>query len=133
VATWKEFEDIDAWQRARALTARIYKIINATPTLRRDFFLADQLRRSSNSIMSNIAEGFDRGGRDEFLHFLSIAKASAAECRSHLYVAHDAGYIANDEFDALRSLARECSAMTNGVMSYLRNSPIRGAKFKRDA
>jgi four helix bundle protein len=100
------FEDFIAWQKARALTATIYKITNEG-TFSRDYSLRDQIRRASSSIMANIAEGFERGGHSEFEHFLSIAKASCAELRSHLYIALDAGHLRELEFNKLLRNAEE--------------------------
>ncbi len=80
--------------------------------------------------MSNIAEGFERGGRGEFAQFLSIAKGSAGELRAQLYVALDQKYVTAEEFERLRELASEISRMINGLMVYLAKTTIRGAKFK---
>jgi four helix bundle protein len=88
----ERFEDIDAWKTARILTSKIYSL-SAEGPLSRDFGLRDQLRRAAVSVMSNVAEGFERGGDKEFLQFLSLAKASCAEVRSHLYVALDQAYL----------------------------------------
>ncbi len=96
------FEDLDAWQRARRLAARIYALTSAAP-LARDFTLKDQLRRSAVSIASNIAEGFGSRGPRNFLRYLRIAEASAAEVRSHLYIALDTGLVAEIEFNELSS------------------------------
>ena len=82
-----------------------------------DFGLKDQIQRASVSIMSNIAEGFERGGRAEFHQFLSTAKASCAEVRSQLYVALDAGYLAQSAFDQLQSLAEEVAKILGGLRS----------------
>jgi four helix bundle protein len=130
VSTFQSFEDIEAWQKARSLTRLIYAAAR-TGAIRRDFFLADQLKRASISTMSNIAEGFERGGRDEFLHFLSIARASAAECQSHLYVAHDAGYLSDEVFQEMAALAADCRRLLSSLMNYLRNTTMRGVKYKR--
>jgi four helix bundle protein len=86
------FEELVAWQKARSLTSQIYRATE-TGTISRDFGLKDQLRRAAVSIMANIAEGFERGKPTEFHQFLSIAKGSCGELRSHLYVAVDAGYL----------------------------------------
>src|SRR5213594_3335018 len=102
----EKFEDFIAWQKARSLTREIYKITNL-PAFSRDFGLKDQIRRSAVSIMSNIAEGFERGRASEFHQFLSIAKGSCAELRSQLYVAIDADYIPNSHFRELMSTATE--------------------------
>ena len=92
MATFKTFEDIEAWQRSRVLTTSIYKI-TSQGTFARDFGLRDQIRKASVSIMSNIAEGFERSGTREFIQFLATAKGSAGEVRAQLYVALDQGYV----------------------------------------
>ena len=88
----RSFQDLIAWQKARILTAKIYRI-TSEGAFARDFGLKDQIRRAAVSVMSNIAEGFERGRPTEFHQFLSIAKGSCAELRSQLYVAVDAGYL----------------------------------------
>jgi len=93
----KRFEDLIAWQKARELTKRIYRLTNKG-LFSKDFGLRDQIRRASVSIMSNLAEGFERGGRAEFHQFVVISKGSCAEVRSQLYVALDVEYITQKEF-----------------------------------
>ena len=112
------FEDLVAWQKARELTKRIY-LITKRESFSKDFGLREQIQRSSVSIMSNIAEGFERGSRPEFHKFIVIAKASFAEVRSHLYVAFDVGYINNEEFNSISSLAIEVSKILGGLRSSL--------------
>ena len=87
MTTFKRFEEIHAWQKARYVTQKIYKYSNASE-FARDFGLRDQMRRASVSIMANIAEGHGRRTRSEFANFLNIARGSAIELQSHLYVAH---------------------------------------------
>ena len=110
----ERFEDLIAWRKARALTAEIYRVTNQGG-FARDFGLRDQLCRAAVSVMSNIAEGFERNRPAEFHQFLSIAKASCGEVRSQLYVALDAGYLNQDLFDAMRSQAGEVSRITAGL------------------
>ena len=110
----EKFEDLIAWQKARELTKNIYRITKIGELLK-DFGLRDQIRRASVSIMSNIAEGFERGGRSEFHQFLVIAKGSCAELRSQLYVALDAEYIDIGTFQSLDGLARETSRLVGGL------------------
>src|SRR5690242_842151 len=94
----EKFEDLVAWQKARALCNQVYGITRS-PGFAKDFVLVDQIRRAAISISNNIGEGFERGGRSEFHQFLVAAKASCAKLRAQLYVALDAGYIDQKEFD----------------------------------
>jgi four helix bundle protein len=127
--TFQKFEDIDAWQKARELTKEVYRISN-DGLFSRDFGLRDQIRRASVSIMSNIAEGFERSGSGELMQFLSVAKGSAGEVKSQLYIARDQEYIDQETFDGLFNAACEISKMINGLMSYMRSSAIKGIKYK---
>ena len=110
----ERFEDLIAWQKARQLTVEIYRI-TAQGEFAKDFGLRDQIRRAAVSVMSNIAEGFERGSRGEFHQFLVIAKASCAEVRSQLYVAQDVGYINQKTFDAINSSTSELSRIIGGL------------------
>lgn len=129
MATIEQFEDIEAWKKARELTREIYDISKGD-TFARDFGLKDQIRRAVVSIMSNIAEGFERGGDKEFAQFVALAKGSSAEVRSQLYVALDQGYIERDTFHRLSKLTLEINRMLAGLMKYLRNSEYKGSKFR---
>jgi len=129
MATFQSFEAIEAWQKARELTRGIYVVSNKGP-FSKDFGLRDQIRRPSVSIMSNIAESFERGGTREFIQFLSMAKGSSGEVRSQLYVAVDQGYIDKETFEQLYTLASEASRMITGLMKYLRKSNVKGVKYK---
>jgi four helix bundle protein len=110
----EKFEDLIAWQKARELTRRIYEVTRQGE-FQRDFSLRDQIRRASISVMSNVAEGFERGGRSEFHQFLVIAKGSCAELRSQLYVAMDVEYIDQGTFQILDALAKETSRLVGGL------------------
>jgi len=110
----ERFEDFIAWQKARKLTSNIYKISDVGK-FARDFGLKDQIRRAGVSVMSNIAEGFERGRPTEFHQFLSIAKGSCAELRSQLYVALDVGYVVGDDFRALMGEAIEVGQILGGL------------------
>ena len=109
-----KFEDLIAWQKARALTKEVYQI-SQRGLFAKDFGLSGQIQRASVSIMSNIAEGFERGGRGEFHQFLSVAKASCAEVRSLLYVALDIKYINKDEFRKIMDKAEEVGRIVGGL------------------
>jgi four helix bundle protein len=110
----ERFEDLIAWQKARELTRAIYKETQQGQ-FARDFGLRDQICRASVSIMSNVAEGFERGGRNEFHQFLSTAKASCAEVRSQLYVALDVGYLDRPVFEKLIKQAEEVGRIVGGL------------------
>jgi four helix bundle protein len=125
----EKFEDLIAWQKARELTRDIYKITK-DGELSKDFGLRDQVRRSSVSVMSNVAEGFERGGRAEFHQFLVIAKGSCAELRSQLYVALDADYIDKETFTDLESLAKETSRLIGGLRAAVYKQKVKNERTK---
>ena len=110
----ERFEELIAWQKARVLTREIYEITRRG-AFARDFGLSGQIQRAAVSIMSNIAEGFERGGRGEFHQFLSTAKASCAEVRSQLYVALDVGYLEEQTFHTLLRQAEEVARIVGGL------------------
>jgi four helix bundle protein len=112
----ERFEDLIAWQKARELTRMIYRTTR-DGAFAKDFSLRDQIRSASTSIMSNIAEGFERGGRAEFHQFLVIAKGSCAEVRSQLYVALDAEYVSEAEFLRLQESAVEVAKIVSALRS----------------
>ncbi len=129
MASIARFEDIAAWQKARELTRQVYRVTKSGE-FGKDFGLRDQIRRASVSIMSNIAEGFGRGGDKEFAQFLSTAKGSASEVQAQLYVALDAGYIDTTAFSRLYALADETGRLIGGFMKYLQQSTLKGSKYK---
>lgn len=130
VATFRSFVEIEAWQKARELTGLVY-VATRSAGFSKDFALRDQVRRASISIMASIAEGFGRSGSVEFIQFLAVAKGSACEVISHVYVALDQGYVSQEEFDRLNSLAEKTVDLIGGLMRYLQKSSIKGAKYKR--
>lgn len=129
MATIEKFEDIEAWQKARELTKAVYAC-SGKGAFAKDFGLRDQIRRASVSIMSNIAEGFERGGSAEFAQFLAIAKGSAGEVEAQLYVAFDQGYINQEQFDSIKSAASSTKKLIAGFMNYLKRSNLKGQKYK---
>ncbi|WP_269539827.1 four helix bundle protein [Cerasicoccus fimbriatus] len=129
MATWTTFEEIDAWQKARTLTRNVYTATNQGSAAK-DYGLRDQIQRSSVSVMSNIAEGFARGGVKEFLNFLHIARGSLAEVKSQLYVLLDVGHIGQAQFENIYNDASMTEVRINGLIKYLRNTDFRGAKFQ---
>ncbi|MFZ0930230.1 MAG: four helix bundle protein [Syntrophobacteraceae bacterium] len=127
MAKVERFEDLIAWQKARGLTRAIYEVTR-NGDFAKDYGLSGQIQRAAVSIMSNIAEGFERGGRGEFHQFLSIAKASCAEVRSHLYVALDAGYLDKVSFGLLIQQAEEVGRIVGGLRSSVRGQKSDGGK-----
>lgn len=128
MATIERFEDLKVWQKARALCKEVHIIINKDP-FAKDFSLRNQINASSGSIMDNIAEGFDRSGRKEFIQFLSFAKGSNGEVKSQLYRALDKGYITNEIFNTNYKLADEIGKMIGSFIQYLKKSTYSGSKF----
>jgi len=116
--TITRFEEIEAWQTARELTKLIYMLTN-DGKFARDFGLKDQIRRASVSIMSNIADGFESQTQAQFIRYLGIAKASAGEVRSHLYVTRDLEYITQEQFTKAFAMAEKASRQTARFISYL--------------
>jgi four helix bundle protein len=114
VAKIERFEDLQAWKKARLLTRSIYEATKHG-SFGQDHGLSRQIQRASVSIMSNIAEGFERRTPSEFCQFLTIAKASCAELRSQLYVALDVGYLSQDTFDELSEQANEIARIISGL------------------
>jgi len=92
--------------------------------------LKDQIRRASVSILSNIAEGFERGGDKEFLQFLAIAKGSCGELRAQLYIALDQGYVRVDKFEAMAQMATDVEQLLSGFMKYLKQSDLRASRYR---
>ncbi|ADF50577.1 MAG: four helix bundle protein [Zunongwangia sp.] len=129
MATIKQFEDLEIWQKAREICRIVYETKKNT-NLKNDFKLYNQLNGSSGSIMDNIAEGFERNGNREFIQFLSIAKASCGETRSQLYRAFDRGYLNDDDFEDFKTKVISLSRQINGFIDYLQKSDFKGTKFK---
>jgi four helix bundle protein len=118
---FNSFEEINSWQKSRLFNKRIYEITENT-IFKKDFDLVRQIRRASISISSNIAEGFERNTDKEFVYFLYVSKASAAEVRSQLYLALDLNYISKIEFDELYLNVLDISKLLSGFIKYLENS-----------
>ncbi|HEX8517422.1 MAG TPA: four helix bundle protein [Bacteroidia bacterium] len=131
MATIKKFEDITAWQQARVLSKSIYAISSEKPFWS-DFELKGQIRSASGSIMDNIAEGFERGGRNEFIQFLAIAKASAAEVRSQLYRALDQKYISEECFEELYKISDDIGKMISALIGYLIRPKLKVKNLKTE-
>jgi four helix bundle protein len=121
MATIKNFEDLKAWQKARESASYIYALVRK-PKFSQDFGLCNQIRRAAGSVMHNIAEGFEAGYDPEFVRFLRMARRSASEVQSELYLALDAGYITNEEFKQAYLLIVDSKKPINGMITYLAKS-----------
>ena len=126
------FEDLEVWKLARSLASLIYNA-SSLGNFARDFALRDQIRRASISVVSNIAEGFERDGDKEFIQFLFMAKGSCGEVRAQLYLARDRAYLSDEQFSTLTRQAAELSRMISGLIKYLRHSQLTGKKYKATA
>jgi four helix bundle protein len=129
MSTIKRFEDLEVWKLARELCKSVYEL-TLVEDISRDFGLKNQINNSSGSIMDNVAEGFERDGSKEFSQFLSIAKVSCGECRSQIYRAVDRNYIGNEQFEYLSQKTIDLGRKISNLMTYLKNSEIKGNKFK---
>ena len=121
MATFKRFEDIQAWQKARVLTKEIY-LISGSGNFAKDFDLRSQIRRSSVSILANIAEGQGRRTDKDFAHFLNMSLGSVAETKSHIYLALDLGYLSQPQFDEIYEKLDEVGRMIFALSAHLRAS-----------
>lgn len=130
MARIEKFEDIDAWRSAQEVTKLVYSATYAEK-FSKDFALCSQIRRAVVSIVSNIAEGFERGGNKEFIQFLAIAKGSCGEVRAQLYVAMDQGYVDEARFKEITEKLTETSRLIAGFIRYLQSSDLRGGKFRK--
>lgn len=124
----EKFEEPEIWKEARLLCKLIYEYTEREP-FNSDYRFHDQIRASSGSIMNNIAEGFERGGNKEFIHFLSIAKGSCAETRSQSYRAFDFHHIEQEILDQLLESSTILTKKITSLIAYLKKSDFKGAKF----
>ena len=129
MATVERFEDLRVWQESRTIVGTVYRLTARFPPEER-YGLSSQLRRAAVSTMSNIAEGFERGTNNEFIHFLYMAKGSIGEVRSQLYVALDLGYIFQDVCDDLRGRCQVLSRRIFSFIEYLKGTPLKGQKLR---
>ncbi len=114
----ERFEDIDSWKEARKLVADLYAVLKNC----KDYGFKDQMQRASISVMSNIAEGFDRGSNKEFIQFLVIARGSVSEVKSLCYAAVDVGYFDRIMFSDITTRCTKMISLLNGLIRYLKNS-----------
>lgn len=127
MTTIHRFEDLLMWKKARELTKEVYTALRVC----KDIGFRDQIQRASVSVLSNIAEGFESGTRQEFLHYLFIAKASAGEVRAQTYVAYDVGYLNIETFKRLNGLAEECSRLIYSFIQKTKQGAEGGLQHKQ--
>ena len=129
MATVKDFEELRIWQDARVLSKEIYAI-TSNEAFSKDYRFCSQIRSAADSIMDNIAEGFERNGKKEFVQFLYVAKASCGEVRSQLARAYDCGYIDEKNYEEFRTKCISESVSIANFISYLKKTDINGLKYK---
>ncbi len=127
--TVKDFGELRIWQDARILSEEIYAISSAA-NFKSNYRFSSQIRAAVGSVMDNIAEGFERDGKKEFIQFLYIAKGSCGEVRSQLARAFDVGYISEEIYQKYRTKCIEESASIAGFINYLKKAEIAGLKSK---
>ena len=120
MSTIKSFEDLAVWKDARKFTNKIYNLTNKFPK-EELYGLTSQIRRATVSIMSNIAEGFDRRSDKELSNFLSMARGSSSEVQNDLYIALDLKYISKEDFKIMYVEAKKIAKQINGLMNYLKS------------
>jgi four helix bundle protein len=119
------FEDLECWQEARKLVNMVYEAINSSPAFQRDRRLKDQCTGAAISTKGGIPEGFARRSNKEFIQYLFISLSSAAELKSHFYVALDQKYVSKDVFDDIYEQADKVGKMDSNLITYLRESDRR--------
>ena len=130
MATVRRFEELEMWKQARILAQRIFDLYSTSPEFSKDYKLKDQINGSSGSVMDNIAEGFDRGSRNEFVNFLSFSKGSIGEVKSQIYRAFDRKYITEEVLKEVYQLADNVGAQIGSFIKYLNKCGFKGVKFK---
>jgi four helix bundle protein len=130
MATITRLEDLEIWKLARQFPQEVFLAYTSSEKFNKDFELKNQINASLGTVMDNIAEGFERGNRNEFVNFLSFAKASASETKSQLYRALDRQYINQDVFENLYSRADIVCKKIGSFIKYLNSSDYQGSKFK---
>lgn len=132
MAGYMAFEETKIWQESRKLVNSIYLAIQSSTAFSQDYALGNQIKRAAISIPSNIAEGFERSTNKELIHFLFIAKGSAGEVRTQLWLASDLNYLSKKELDTLIDKVKTISKMIQGMINYLQKSEMKGTKYHNE-
>ena len=128
MATIQRYEDLLVWKKSRELVGEVYRELKNC----NDRGFKDQIQRASVSVMSNIAEGFERGTKNEFVNYLQIAKGSAGEVRAQLYIATDIGYLNIEKFEYLKNLSEEVSKLLFSLIKKVKTSEHDGVQYKKE-
>jgi len=128
--TISRFEDLQVWQLGRDISRAVYKLTRNS-AFKADRRFVSQITSAAGSIMDNVAEGFGREGKQEFLQFLYISNGSCCEVQSQLYRAHDVGYITDEEFNETINLCRTESTKLKNFIEYLKGVEHKGNKYKK--
>jgi len=131
MATIQSFEEIESWKKAREICRILGKYVDEG-RFKNSYRLIHQIEDSSGSIMDNIAEGFERGTKGEFITFLGYAKGSCGELRSQLYRAMDRKFILQEEFNMIQELVLQISGLLQNFISYLQKTEIQGIRKKSE-
>lgn len=129
MATINKFEDLKVWQKARILSDKVYTLTFIKP-VSNDFRFKGQIRGSAGSIIDNIAEGFERGSKLEFINSLTTSKGEVGELKSQLYCGLDNNYFSENQFEEFYNIADEITKMLTTLINYLNKSKFKGQKFK---
>ena len=129
MATIENFEELEIWELARELSKEISELLSSEP-LSKDYKLKDQMNGSSGSVMDNIAEGFERGSKNEFVNFLSYSKGSLGELKSQLYRSFDRKHISEEKLSSLKLKIELLANRIGKLMIYLNTCIYKGLKFK---
>lgn len=129
MSTIRKFEDLETWKQARMLSLIIFQFTQKE-VFAREYRFKEQIKAAAGSVMDNIAEGFDRASRLEFINFLGIAKGSCGEVKSQLYRAMDQQFITEKEFVDTYNHYEKLSASIAAFMKYLNKTDIKGQKFR---
>jgi len=124
----RSFQDLDAWKLGRVLAKEIYEE-TSRGDFSKDFGLKNQIQRAAVSIVSNIAEGFERNGDTQFIQYLYMAKGSVGELRTQLCIAKDLNYLTEESFQKLWEMATRVGEIISGLIRYLKKSELKGSKF----
>jgi four helix bundle protein len=120
MAQIKNFEELEVWKLSMELCTKIYELTN-TDLFSKDFGLKDQIRRSAISVPSNISEGYERDGKNQFLYFLAISKGSCGELRTQLKIAHNLNYLDEKQYSILNEKCLQTSKQLSGFIKYLKS------------